>query len=295
VSVDGASAATFDQIRVGAHFDDVLGNLDRFRAVLGPQKVSIVHCLMPDNWHEFPDLLAIGEDRDLFVGVNVVRFPPERSLYHLPADELGRVVDRLRSAEPALTGSRKEAWDGHVGALERRHAALRAGTTDGGLATAFLLEEDDPPPAAFPPPPVSPRLSRWQWLPFPEHDPDDPGPGPLPDADRLVALDIGTDGIVHLVRTDPEAPVSGEGLDGLPFEELVERMVASHGATNSWTGLPRRRGRDDNTFAVRLTQPDQEPAVWWVAQARRNGSGALVGARHLVGHLDVRTLRDGAG
>ncbi|MCU1368924.1 MAG: hypothetical protein JWO77_118 [Ilumatobacteraceae bacterium] len=294
VSIDGASSATFDRIRVGAHFDDVVENLDRFRSVLGSQKVSIVHCLMPDNWHEFPDLLLLAEERDIFAGVNVVRFPPERSLYHLPADELGRVVEQLRSTEPALTGTRKEAWDGHVGALERRHAALCTGATDGGLATAFLLEEDDPAPVPFPPPPLSPRLSRWQWLPFPEHDPDDPGPGPLPDSDRLVVLDIGTDGVVHLARTDPDAPVRGEGLDGLPFEEFVERMVASHGATNSWTGLLRRLGHDENTFAVRLTQPGEDPAVWWVAQARRDGSGALIGARHLVGRLDVAAHRDRA-
>ena len=43
------------------------------------------------------------------------------------------------------------------------------------------------------------------------------------------------------------------------------------------------------------TQPGEDPAVWWVAQARRDGSGALVGARHLVGHLDVSAIRDGEG
>jgi MoaA/NifB/PqqE/SkfB family radical SAM enzyme len=293
VSIDGASPATFDRIRVGAHLDDVLENLDRFRSVLGSHKVSIVHCLMADNWHEFPDLLRLAEARDLVAGVNVVRFPPERSLYHLPADDLGRVVDRLRATEPALTGSRRETWEGHVGALARRHAALRAGDADGGLATAFLLPDDHPAPVPFPPTPTTPRLSRWQWLPFPEHDPSDPGPGALRDGGGLVVLDIGTDGIVHVTRNDRGAPVPGDGLDGLPFEEFVERMVASHGATNSWTGLPRRRGRDDNTFAVRITQPEEEPAVWWVAQARRDGSGALVGARHLVGHVDVAALRDG--
>ncbi len=292
VSIDGASPATFDRIRVGARFDDVLENLDRFRSVLGPQKVSVAHCLMPDNWHEFADLLLLAEERDLVVGVNVVRFPPERSLYHLPADELGRVVDQLRSAEPALTGPRRAAWDGHVGALARRHAALEAGDADGGLEIAFLLPDDHPTPVPFPPPLTTPRLSRWQWLPFPEHDPADPGPGALSDSDRLVALDIGTDGIVHLTRTDPDAPVAGEGLDGRPFEEFVERMMASHGSTNSWTGLPRRRGRDDNTFAVRLTQAGENPAVWWVAQARRDGSGALIGGRHLVGHLDMAAIRD---
>ena len=247
---------------------------------------------LPDNWHEFADLLLLAEERDLVVGVNVVRFPPERSLYHLPADELGRLVDQLRSAEPALTGPRRGAWDGHVGALARRHAALQAGDADGGLAIAFLLPDDHPTPVPFPPPPTTPRLSRWQWPPFPEHDPADPGPGALSDSDRLVVLDIGSDGIVHLTRTDPDAPVAGEGLDGRPFEEFVERMMASHGSTNSWTGLPRRRGRDDNTFAVRLTQAGENPAVWCVAQARRDGSGALIGARHLVGQRDMAAIRD---
>lgn len=290
VSIDGASPATFDRIRVGARFDDVLDNLDRFRSVLGSQKVSVTHCLMPDNWHEFADLLLLAEDRDLTVGVNVVRFPPERSLYHLSADELGRVVDRLRSTEPALTGPRRDTWDGHVGALARRHAVLQAGDADDGLEVAFLLPDEKPVPVSFPPPPTTPRLSRWQWLPFPEHDPIDPGPSALPDSDRMLVLEIGTDGVVHVTRADPVAPVVGEGLDGQLFEELVERMMASFGSTNSWTGLARRRGRDDNRFAVRLTQATDEPAVWWVAQARRDGSGILIGARHLVGHLDVTAI-----
>jgi radical SAM protein with 4Fe4S-binding SPASM domain len=295
VSIDGASSATFDRIRVGARFDEVLENLDRFRSVLGSHKVSIAHCLMPDNWHEFADLLLLAEQRDLVVGVNVVRFPPEHSLYHLPADQLARVLDQLRSADPALAGPRRAAWDGHVGALARRHAAVQAGVADDGLEVAFLLPDDHPTPVTFPPQPTTPRLSRWQWLPFPEHGPVDPSPGALPDSERLVAFDIGTDGIVHLTRADEGAPIAGEWLDGRTFEELVERIVASYGSTNSWTGLPRRLGRDDNTFAVRLTQAGDDPAVWWVAQARRDRSGALIGARHLVGSVDIAAFREQGG
>ncbi len=120
VSLDGASAATFDAIRVGAHFDEVIENLDHFGEGLGSGAVSLAHCLMTTNWHEFADLLALAEGRDLFVGVNVVRFPAEASLYQLDAEQLAPIVASMQATEVDLTGQRLDVWNGHVASLAQR-------------------------------------------------------------------------------------------------------------------------------------------------------------------------------
>jgi radical SAM protein with 4Fe4S-binding SPASM domain len=111
VSIDAATAATFEAIRVGASFSEVIGNIERFCNAVGPSRVSLAHCLMTTNWSEFADLLEFAEHRGMEVGVNIVRFPAEHSLYHLEADELGPIVDVLHGTTVSLTGARAEVWD----------------------------------------------------------------------------------------------------------------------------------------------------------------------------------------
>ncbi|MEZ5182469.1 MAG: radical SAM protein [Acidimicrobiales bacterium] len=129
VSLDGADRETYEAIRVGAAFDEVLANLDAFRATVGPRHVSIAHCLMVGNWHRFPELLALAEGRGLDVVVNTVRFPADHSLHQLPADRLAEVVAELEQRGPAveatLTGSRLRAWHDQVGALAARARSER--------------------------------------------------------------------------------------------------------------------------------------------------------------------------
>jgi MoaA/NifB/PqqE/SkfB family radical SAM enzyme len=126
VSVDGGTREVYERIRVGASFEAVVSNLDRFAAVVADHGVgmNLTHCLMVDNWSTFPELLALAEERSLDVAVNVVRFPERHSLYHLPPGELTAVVaameDRAAHVEGALTGTRLATWRSQLAALRAR-------------------------------------------------------------------------------------------------------------------------------------------------------------------------------
>lgn len=127
VSLDGATSGTYESIRSGARFERVMANLDRFIDILGPSGVSVAHCLMTSNWSEFDRLLGLAEERGLWVGVNVVRYPIHLSLYHRPAAELGHVVCTLRARNPtSLTDVRLATWADTLDSLDRHRAALLA-------------------------------------------------------------------------------------------------------------------------------------------------------------------------
>lgn len=97
ISFDGVDAPTFESIRVGAVHAEVLENIRRFQAYAERvgTRVSLNHCLMPQNADGFADLLIWAEDEGLGVDISVVREPPECSISHLPVDELSDLHRRL--------------------------------------------------------------------------------------------------------------------------------------------------------------------------------------------------------
>lgn len=284
VSIDGASPATYDVVRVGAHLPDVLANVDRFRAELGPGKVSITTCLMTANWHEFADLLALAEDRDLDVGVNVVRFPAEHSLYQLSADELATVVATLDGTDVELTGGRLSAWTGQRAALTQRLAVLR--TDDPHLGPAHGLAGASHGPAG---PLVPAPTSRWPWLPFPEEAtrsagtavPSGPGPA------AVFAIDV--DGKVSVVRIDPGVPVDVDGLDGDNVAELADRLLAAFPDPSGWVLADRWRPVDDDRFWLWLGAAGQEPVAEMIGTSTRDLDGNLEGATYTIRPVTART------
>lgn len=93
ISIDGHTKETFEAVRPGADHETVLANLERFRRA--PNRgMQLLHCLMPQNRHEFVDLLLFAEARDLPVGVNVItRGRPEDCIERLPEGELRAMRD----------------------------------------------------------------------------------------------------------------------------------------------------------------------------------------------------------
>lgn len=282
ISLDGASNETYDEIRIGAHYDDVIDNLDRFVAELGPHKISITTCLMRANWHEFADLLAMAEARGFTVGVNVVRFPEEQSLYQLPADELAVVVETMQATEVQLTGQRAEAWRGHVAALAHRLEVVRSPHPELGPrhglpgAPGLLGAIED---AAGGEAPTAVFTSRWPWLPFPEqatNGADAPRPEDV-DERAAVILRIDTAGQVAVQREDVGSPLSLVDLDGERVERLVERLEGGFGPLPDWTTEPRRGQEDDDRFHVRLQVHGATFHGDIVGTARRDDGGGLVG------------------
>ncbi|MFN8050719.1 MAG: SPASM domain-containing protein [Acidimicrobiales bacterium] len=112
LSLDGISKETFESIRVGADFDTVMANVERFLAYTRARgtRISINHCLMPQNYAEFGDLLLFADERDIDVDVSVVRGLAESSLHLKAPDALRHVVDVMNAQEahllPRLTRNR---------------------------------------------------------------------------------------------------------------------------------------------------------------------------------------------
>lgn len=104
VSIDGATADTFESIRVGGRFEHVMANLDRFADYTrrAGTRLGINFCLMPENHHEFGDLLMMADDRGIQVNVSVVRSPAAHSIAHLPPDALRDVQRRLLKQSPLM-------------------------------------------------------------------------------------------------------------------------------------------------------------------------------------------------
>ena len=97
VSVDGATAATFERIRVGASFERVRANLEAMRSEVAAAggSMSLAFSMMRGNWHELGEVLAWADRLDVDVFVNTVVHPAKFSLHHAPHTELAAVVARM--------------------------------------------------------------------------------------------------------------------------------------------------------------------------------------------------------
>lgn len=286
VSIDGASTETYDAIRVGAHLPKVLAHLDRFVELLGPNRVSITHCLMTSNWHEFGDLLLLAQDRSLEVGVNVVRFPEHLSLYRLPPAELDAVVAAMRAEAPPLRSPWAEVWDGQVSALDHRIEAQRSGNDPGVPSSGDPGDPGNGPPEVL----DDAATSRWPWLPYSEEPGRTAGndPGPTHGPASVVSLDL--DGTIEVVRSDAGSPFPVASLAGSHVADLYTRLVDRYGALGEWELDERRRPRDDDRFWVWPNDPAGDDPIEVVGTSIRDESGALIG-----GLLTIRrsTLRPG--
>lgn len=131
ISFDGVDAQTFESIRVGGVHAEVLENIRRFQAYAERvgTRVSLNHCLMPQNADGFADLLIWAESEGLGVDVSVVRAPPECSISHLPPEDLMAVHAGLleRDADVRRRAPGNAAvWDhevNRIGAWARQSAS----------------------------------------------------------------------------------------------------------------------------------------------------------------------------
>jgi molybdenum cofactor biosynthesis enzyme MoaA len=103
VSIDGCTRETFERIRVGASFDEVYRNLDRFRAYAAERGtyLAINWSFVRHNWRELPSMLRWAEERDLPVNVMTV-IEPEHGVQRLPDEELDVVVATMDAWDVSL-------------------------------------------------------------------------------------------------------------------------------------------------------------------------------------------------
>jgi len=126
VSVDGASAATYEAIRVGARWPVVRARLDELAALTAHRgtNLGIAHCLLVESWWELPDIVRLSSDLQADLWINRVRHPARSSLYHLSRAELAQVIDHLSRQTASLTGLRPQAVDVYHREVEHLRAVL---------------------------------------------------------------------------------------------------------------------------------------------------------------------------
>lgn len=128
VSIDGASAETYEGIRLGANWDSARENLERFRSACDAvgSGLDLAHCLMVENWWELPDLLRLAAGLRAPVFVNTVLSPVSSSLHHLSPPELHHVVRSLESRRREV----EALGDPWLTTFDREVGLLRASLED---------------------------------------------------------------------------------------------------------------------------------------------------------------------
>lgn len=125
VSLDGTTAETFEAVRVGASFDEVQVNVDRFARYTASRgtQLTITWSLVRQNWFQLGTMLRHAEERGIPVKVQTV-IEPEFGVQRLPTDELRAVVAAMdaegRDLLPHLELNRP-MWEREV---ERLHDEL---------------------------------------------------------------------------------------------------------------------------------------------------------------------------
>ncbi|MBS1838730.1 MAG: hypothetical protein JST64_13640, partial [Actinobacteria bacterium] len=192
-----------------ADFDVVMDNLRRFRdyARKHGTGVSLAHCLMRPNYHEFADLLVFAEEHGFDdVGVNTVLFPGHLSLFQMESAALEAVVDHLdRDGAPRagrLTRLRP-VWDQQLDALRAQLRSAQSAPSDGFVDPWFdALLVPDPTPG---------DLDRW-----------------LSGADHVVirySNSIGQAGTGQVDRPIVEVGERFEDLLGCPPESVLGKPI----------------------------------------------------------------------
>lgn len=154
VSIDGTTPATVEAVRVNAKFATVMANTARFHEYTRRRgtRMSLMFCLMRQNWREFGAYLRLADGMDVDVDLNVVVDPVDCSLHTLPASALAEVVtaleregERERFAELPRNG-----WVWRRSLEDLRRASQRAATQPAAAPTAA--------------PSFDPLAAAWQHL-----------------------------------------------------------------------------------------------------------------------------------
>lgn len=92
-SIDGATAATNEAVRVGTDHAAALANLDRFAAYARDRgtRLDLSFCVLQHNWRELADLLALADGLGVEAHPQLV-LDPAHGLQRLPTRDLSAVM-----------------------------------------------------------------------------------------------------------------------------------------------------------------------------------------------------------
>lgn len=231
LSIDGATPETIEAVRVGADYDEVWANCDRFIETVRSYggTVSFNYCFMPQNWHELGDLLLRADGLDVSVDVLPVTFPVRFNVLNMAEDDLRAAVHEMEAQDArigARLGRNSAVWEAKV-ALLRRHLDLRESD---GVPVELTARE---------PTPVSPdllesllgELRAWS------------GQEPL-----LVRLVGGK--VTEVDAPEWAAPFDAQRWVGWPNEVLLSDIVDRVGLLRDFDAEPVSTGVQMTSFAI---------------------------------------------
>lgn len=122
ISIDGIERETFEAIRVGAEFDQVMATRDRMHALVEGYggAFTINHCLLLQNATELYRMLADADEHGMRVEVIPVSYPARHSVFRLPLEQRIGIAEQLRQ-EAARNGQLQlnaASFDAALEALE---------------------------------------------------------------------------------------------------------------------------------------------------------------------------------
>jgi MoaA/NifB/PqqE/SkfB family radical SAM enzyme len=252
ISIDGATAPTYEAIRVGASFDQVRTNVERFRAACAAAgtELRLCFCLMPQNAHELVDLVRWTDRLGAALSVNVVT-DLGLALHDLPVAELEAVRSRWASQEAQGPLGRNEGvWRTQVAQLDLVIDERRRGVPP---PARQAIEAD--PSLLAPPAPEGTRAG---------HTPEQAAEALGAERARLAAWAEG--GQVAELRCDDAGIVAAVvepharlGIDaaliGLPIERVLGAMVEADGRRAWAMGADQTAARQVRTVVLAATHP----------------------------------------
>lgn len=132
ISIDGATKETFEAVRVGARWEDVVANRDRLLELVRGHGgyVQLNHCLLRENWHELADFVLEADRLDVPANIIPVFRPDEHSVFALPLDELDEVARSLEEARAQRgpdMGRNRAAFEAAVAAVAQERDRVAEG------------------------------------------------------------------------------------------------------------------------------------------------------------------------
>lgn len=129
ISIDGASAAVNEHIRVGIDHEQLLRNIGTLRALTrsSGSDSSLSFTLQRANLHEFFDIVVLADRLDMNLHVNHLLSPTSDSVYHLASEELAdhlHRLDELAASSDVALDRNGRLWRTEVAGL-RSHLARR--------------------------------------------------------------------------------------------------------------------------------------------------------------------------
>jgi MoaA/NifB/PqqE/SkfB family radical SAM enzyme len=144
ISLDSLNKTRYEQIRVHAHFEEVMANINRFAEYCQRRgtRLSLSVCPMRWNLEELPALLEYANSLQASLYFNVVYEPHYAAVWNLPSSELDYWMERLSNAEVVAQGS--------LGVLNRGVfldfiRQLRVWKDEAEAREEMLLEQQDTP------------------------------------------------------------------------------------------------------------------------------------------------------